>query len=398
MTDPKFDLKELGGSLGDLATFLPLAIGLITVCGLNATSLFLAAGILYIVAGILYGVPIPVQPLKATSAIAIALAVPAKEISAAAFLAGVLFLLVSLFRLDARIGKVFSRPIVRGIQLGLGVLLVQGGIKGIFGAWGPSLRLSGIPPWLPGAVVGAAAVAIIVLSRESRRYPATLVVIPFGMLAGGFLSSAGIPGSVPTGWIRPEVGLPLGADLYTVFVVLLLPQVPLTFANSIVATSDAASRYYGERAERVTQRTLAATLGIGNLLAGILGGMPLCHGSGGVTAHYRFGARTGGANLFIGTAFLLVALVFGKSAAYLSGFLPSSVLGALLVYVGIQHARLVRDIVGFPREIGVALSIGLATLATGNLAVSFATGIVLERMIGRFLPEPPVRLMGRHER
>ena len=387
----KFDLNEVAGSLGDLATFLPLAVGLITVNGVNATSLFLAAGLLYIAAGLYYGLPIPVQPLKATSAIAIALAVSPEAISAAAFWAGALFLAVSLFRLDEWLGKVFTRPVVRGIQLGLAVLLVQGGLKGVFGPWDRSLHLSGIPPWVPGAVVGAAVAAIVALSRGSRRYPATLVVIPFGVLAGGILTSAWIPGPVATGWIRPEAGLPLGADPYIVFVVLLLPQIPLTLANSIAATSDAAGTYYGARARRVTHRGLAATLGIGNLLAGVIGGMPLCHGSGGVTAHHRFGARTGGANLFIGTAFVLVALFFGRSVAAMSRLLPSSVLGALLVYVGIQHARLVRDIVGFPREIAVALCIGLVTIATGNLAAAFAAGIVLEGGIGRFLPEAAVR-------
>ena len=387
----KLSLNEIAGSLGDLATFLPLAIGLITVNGVNATSLFLAAGLLYIGAGFYYGLPIPVQPLKATSAIAIALAVPAEAISAAAFWAGVLFLFISLFRLDVWLGKVFTRSIVRGIQLGLAVLLVQGGLKGVFGPLDTSLHLSGVPPWAPGLFIGTAVVTIVALSRGSRRYPATLVVIPFGMLAGGFLTSTWFPGSVATGWIRPGMGLPLGADPYTVLIVLLLPQVPLTLANSIAATSDAAGNYYGDRAGRVTHRGLAATLGIGNLLAGLLGGMPLCHGSGGVTAHYRFGARTGGANLFIGTLFVLVALFFGRSVADMSRLLPSSVLGALLVYVGIQHARLVRDIIGSPREIAVALSIGLVTLATGNLAVSFAAGIVLERAIGRFFPEATVR-------
>jgi len=382
----KLDLNEVAGSFGDLATFLPLAVGLITVNGVNATSLFLAAGLLYIAAGLYYGLPIPVQPLKATSAIAIALAVPPEAISAAAFWAGALFLFISLFRLDEHLGKVFTRPIVRGIQLGLAVLLVQGGLKGVFGVWDHSLRLAGVPSWVPGAVIGAAAAAIVALSRGSRRYPATLVVIPFGVLAGGMLSSAWIPGSVATGWIRPEPGLPLGADPYTVLVVLLLPQIPLTLANSIAATSDAAGSYYGIRAKRVTHRGLAATLGIGNLLAGILGGMPLCHGSGGVTAHYRFGARTGGANLFIGTVFVLVALFFAKSVVDVSHLLPPSILGALLVSVGIHHARLVRDIAGSPREIAIALSIGLATLATGNLAVSFAAGIVLEGAIRRFYP------------
>lgn len=387
----KFDLSEAAGSLGDLATFLPLAVGLITVNGVNATSLFLAAGLLYIAAGLYYGVPIPVQPLKATAAIAIALAVPKEAISAAAFWMGGIFLFLSLFRLDALLGKVFTRAVVRGIQLGLAVVLVRGGLGGVFGAWDHAISLPGIPAWVPGVVVGTLVAAIVVLSRESRRYPATLVAIPFGVLAGAVLTSPWMPGSVATGWIRPVAAFPLGADPYIVFVVLLLPQVPLTLANSIAATSDAAAGYHGSRAKRVTPRALAATLGIGNLLAGVIGGMPLCHGSGGVTAHHRFGARTGGANLVIGTAFVVVALVFGRSVTEASRLLPSCVLGALLVSVGIQHARLARDIVGSPREIAVALCVGLVTLATGNLAVAFAAGIVLERAIRRCVPAAAAR-------
>ncbi len=387
----KLDLSEIAGSFGDLATFLPLAVGLITVNGVNATSLFLAAGLLYIAAGLYYGLPIPVQPLKATSAVAIALAVPKEAIAAAAFWAGVFFLFLSMSRLDRHLGQVFTRPVVRGIQLGLGVLLVRAGLGGVFGPWETSLHLCGVPSWLPGAVVGAAVTAIVVLSRESRRYPATLVVIPFGVLAGGLAASAGIPGPFAVGWVRPEAGVPLGADPSLVFAVLLLPQIPLTLANSIAATSDAARACYGDRADRVTPRGLAATLGLGNLVAGLIGGMPLCHGSGGVTAHYRFGARSGGANIVIGAAFVVVALFFGRSVADASRLLPPAVLGALLVYVGVQHARLARDIAGSPREVAVAAGIALVTLATGNLAAAFAAGIALDRAIRRFLPEKAAR-------
>ncbi len=387
----RLNVREVAGSLGDLATFLPLAVGLITVNGVNATSLFLSAGLLYIAAGLYYGLPIPVQPLKATAAIAIATSVPAEAISAAALWAGLLFVAVSLFRLDEWLRKVFTRPVVRGIQLGLAVLLVRSGLNSVLLPSCASRSLAGVPVWAPGLAIAAVVAAIVALSRGSRRYPATLVVIPFGLLAGGFLMPAWLPRTVATGWVRPAVGLPLGVDPWSVFVALLLPQIPLTLANSIAATSDAARAYYGDRAKRVTHRGLAASLGIGNIVAGLVGGMPMCHGSGGVTAHYRFGARTGGAPLFIGTAFLVVGLFFGKSVADLSRLLPSSVLGALLVYVGVQHARLLGDIAGVPRELGVALAIGLATLATGNLAAAFAAGIALERAAGRFFPEASAR-------
>ena len=381
----RLDLNEVSGSFGDLATFLPLAIGLVTVNGVNATSLFLSAGLLYIGAGLYYGIPIPVQPLKATSAIAIALAVRPEAISAAAFWMGVLFVSVSLFNLNGLFGKIFTRPIVRGIQLGLGILLVKGGMSALFGAPSmPSLGGWGISPVF-GALVGAAVAGIIVLSGENRRYPAALAVLAFGIVFGGATASFAALSSASLGWIRPEWGMPAGADFYTVFIVLLLPQIPLTFANSVAATADTAARYYGKGARKVSLRALAATLGVGNLFAGLIGGMPMCHGSGGVTAHYRFGARTGAASVFIGVVFVLLALLFGKSLPALCRLLPIPVLGALLIYIGVQHARLVRDVLNSAHESAVVAGIGMVTLATGNLAIAFGGGILLNAIIVRLL-------------
>lgn len=380
----RLDLNEISGSLGDLATFLPLAIGLIAVNGVNATSIFLSAGLLYIAAGLYYGVPVPVQPLKATSAIAIALAATPEDIAATALLMGSIFVAISFFNLGEFLSKAFPRPIVRGIQLGLGILLVK---KGFTFTFGPNLAMAGgdaSRSVLFAAVLGGIVLGIILLSRQSRRYPAALVVIVLGVLCGLFLSPGKIFSSLSFGWIRPEWGFPLQADLRTVILILLLPQIPLTFANSVVATADTAGCYYGEGARRVTVRSLAASLGVANLFTAWIGGMPMCHGSGGVTAHYRFGARTGGANLFIGGLFVILALLFGRSTATLFGLLPPPVLGILLAYVGWEHARLIRDIAAYPRELSIAVLIGVLTLVTGNLAVAFAVGIALNAA-GRWL-------------
>ena len=372
----KFDLKEISGSLGDLGTFLPLAIGLITVNGVNATSLFLAAGLAYVGAGLFFGLPVPVQPLKATSAIAIAMAVRPEAVSGAAFFMGVIFLLLSVFDLKAFFSKVFTRPVVRGIQLGLAILLVKGGWKAIFGQAGAAAGMADAAVFY-GAAIAAAGAAIIFLSRESRRYPAALVLAAFGILCGLLLQPTGAVPVPGIGWIRPEWGIPAGADLYMIFVVLLLPQIPLTFANSVVATAETSRQIFGQDARRVTIRSLSLSLAVINLIAGLIGGMPLCHGSGGLTAHHRFGARSGGANLFIGGLFIVMALFLGKSIPTLFGLLPSSVLGMLLIYVGLKHALLAEDVLDVPRELAVAASIGIITLITGNLAIAFMTGIVL---------------------
>lgn len=374
----RLDLNEISGSLGDLATFLPLAAALIAAKGVNATSIFLSAGLLYIASGLYYGIPVPVQPLKATTAIAIATAATPDDVSATALLMGLVFLGISVFDLSEMLKRVFTRPVVRGIQLGLGILLVRQGIAFAFGPVQPAEAGAPGGPILLPAALGGITLGTILLSRGSRRYPAALVVIGLGILCGALLGRGGTLSSLSVGWIRPEWRLPLGADAGTVILVLLLPQIPLTFANSVVATADTAGCYYRESARRVTTRHLAASLGIANLFSACIGGMPLCHGSGGVTAHYRFGARTGGASVFIGGVFVVSALLFGKSTASLFGLLPPPVLGALLAYVGLEHSRLIRDIVRVPRELAVAVVAGLLALVTGNLALSFAAGMVAD--------------------
>ncbi|GAB4362084.1 MAG: putative sulfate/molybdate transporter [Deltaproteobacteria bacterium] len=373
----RFDLREISGSLGDLATFLPLAVGLIAVNGVGATAIFLSAGLLYIAGGFYYGIPVPVQPLKATSAVAIALAASPGDIAATALLMGLLFTGISLFDLGGFVRKAFPRPVVRGIQLGLGILLARKGLLLAFGRTPGIAAGSGGYSLLLAASLGGIALGIILLSRESRRYPAALVVIALGLLCGVILAPDRIFSGMTLGWVRPAWGLPLDADWGTVLFLLLLPQVPLTFANSVVATADTAACYYGEEARRVTVRGLSASLGIANLFAAWAGGMPMCHGSGGVTAHHRFGARTGGANLFIGGLFVGMALLLGRSLGSLFSIFPSPVLGILLAYVGVEHARLVRDILPIPGETAVAVLIGCLTLATGNLAIACAAGVVV---------------------
>jgi SulP family sulfate permease len=375
------NLSEFSGALGDLGTFLPLAVSLIAVCKLNATSVFLSAGLLYIAAGLYFRLPVPVQPLKATSAIAVAVGAAPSDIAATALLMGAIFVLIHALRLDRPLMKLFPRSVVRGIQLGLGVVLVKGGWKLFAGdLGGPSFALGGIR--VPVVLIGGfAAAGLILLSRGESRFPSALAAILLGTLCGLWRADPEALSSLTAGFVPIEFSNPAAADLQTVLFVLLLPQVPLTFANSVVATADTCRAYFGKEAERVTERNLSASLGIANLASALFGGIPMCHGSGGVTAHYRFGARTGRAGLFIGSLFLFLGILYGKSVAALCALVPSPVLGMLLVYVGAKHAMLARDIARSPRELGVALFIGLSTLATGNLSFAFGGGILLSLLL-----------------
>jgi len=172
------------------------------------------------------------------------------------------------------------------------------------------------------------------------------------------------------------VNVPSPADLYAALVLLVIPQIPLTIGNAVFATVDTAKHYFGPQAKRVTPKALLTTMGVVNMGAGLLGGMPICHGSGGMTAHFRLGARTGGAALLIGIPFLAMAIFLDGNVVPILSLVPYAVLGVLVVFVGVHHSLLVRDLKG-KREILVALAVAIPGLVTTNLAIGLASGICL---------------------
>ena len=169
-----------------------------------------------------------------------------------------------------------------------------------------------------------------------------------------------------------------GDVLLTALTVLVIPQLPLSFANSCLATADAARTYFGEQAARVRPGHLATSLGSANVVAGAISGMPVCHGAGGLTAHYAFGARTAGAPFAMGGALLVLAVAAGSGLAAVLAAFPLPILAALLSAAGLLHIGLARDLAG-AREVLLALLVaGLGFWL--NLAVGLGAG--LARLVG----------------
>jgi len=149
----------------------------------------------------------------------------------------------------------------------------------------------------------------------------------------------------------------------------------MTLGNAVIANADLSEQYFGNDSKKVTYKALCFSMSLANFFSFFVGGMPLCHGAGGLAAHYRFGARTAGSNLMIGIIFLALALFLGTHALTIVNLIPFSVLGVLLVFAGGQLTLTIIDIkerndlfVGF-----VMLGITLAS----NLAVGFGVGILL---------------------
>jgi len=151
--------------------------------------------------------------------------------------------------------------------------------------------------------------------------------------------------------------------------------VPLSFANSCLATADAARVYFGKLGERVRPGRLATTFGSANLLAGAISGMPVCHGAGGMTAHYAFGARTAAAPAAMGVLLLTLALALGSGLAGLLTAFPLPILAGVLATAGVLHILLLRDLTR-ARDWAVALLVGIVGFEV-NLTVGLALGLAL---------------------
>ena len=127
----KFNRLELAGSLGDLGTLLPLSIAMIIILKLSVTTVFFMMGLFYIFSGLYFRLPIPVQPLKVVSAIAIAYPsqVSLSVLAASGIIFGFIMLFLSFSGLIDRIAKFFTKPVIRGIQLGLGFILINRAVE-----------------------------------------------------------------------------------------------------------------------------------------------------------------------------------------------------------------------------------------------------------------------------
>jgi SulP family sulfate permease len=363
---PRFNYTELAGAVADLGVFVPIAVALIVKNGLSPTAVLLPAALLYIAAGLLYRTPVPVQPLKAFGAIAIAKGLGSSAIAAGALLMGGVFVLLGASGLLDRVAKVFPQPIIRGIQLSVGLLFCQL-------AW--TLTTSRSPSFVDHArpmwwLVGGAAV-VVAAALLFRRRNISLVMLVLAV-AGMVLSYHGSVSFGPSPLHAPDLDL----RVFTIAAVaLVIPQLPLTFANSCLATADAARTYFGDRAERVKPGRLALTLGIANLFAGAISGMPVCHGAGGMTAHRSFGARTGGAPIMIGGVLLVVALLLGASlSAILAGF-PLPILAGLLAVSGLLHIALLRDLQR-PSDWMFAVVTGILGFLS-NLAIALVAALLV---------------------
>ncbi len=375
----RLDRHEIAGSLGDMGTFLPLLVGMTAQNGLAFASALFFAGFFNVVTGLLFTIPMAVQPMKAIAAVALTEGLTAPQIVAAGATVSVVILVLGLTGLIEALDRAVPRSVVRGIQLALGLSLLMKGLQMVAG--------TRTPVGLDSVLTGALAALATIFLFFSRRLPAALLLFGAGLLLA-VLKSPHVAGTLHLGLSLPAWGPPGWDDVVSSFARAAVPQIPLTTLNSVIAVCALSATLFPDRP--ATPRRVAISVGLMNLVSAPFGGMPMCHGAGGLAGQYRFGARTNGSILFLGVAKMGIALLFGASLMTLCRAFPASILGVMLAVSGLELALVTRDQTA-RGDAFVMLATAGASLGLGNVALGFGIGLALAllRRLPRFRLEEP---------
>lgn len=361
----RFDRREWSGAFGDIGTDLPLLIAMLAATGLAAGPVFFSFGLALIFSGWIYRLPMPVQPLKAMAVVVIAGQASGAQLQLGGLMLGGLMLVLATAGVLEWLARVIPLWVVRGVQAALAVNLA-------LAAW----RLAGREGWA-GGVLALAAAGLIVALRRSPRWPVGLLVV-LGGVAWAWPEIAASLRLAPLQSYAEVPALPW-AEWPVVFLVLVLPQLPLSLSNSLVATVRTVGDLFPERAVGI--RGLGVSFAMLNFLAPFLGGVPVCHGCGGLAGHYALGARSGGSVVIYGAVLLLGGALFSGFLTALAAHFPFPLLAALLVVEAGVLLALSRDQLADPvRVLLVALVAAAGVLLPYGYLIGVVAGTILHHV------------------
>lgn len=363
-TRNRFNLAELAGAFGDIGTLIPFVVAYIAVLKMDAGSVLLPFGLMLIVAGALFRTPFPVQPMKLIGAAAVTHAAGADALTpavvvGAGVVTGLIWLFLGVSGLGRRVARLIPAPALLGVILGLGISFMLEGVRMMAQEW---------------VFSGSLFLVTLLLLGRAR------------VLSMGLLLSVGAGYALVTqpelfadlSKLEPSLHLPAFAwsalgwhELWAGLILLALPQLPLTFGNAYIAVTDEHNRLFPDRA--VTERQVALSTGAMNMFSSAIGGVPLCHGAGGLAGHVKFGAQTGGASIMLGVLLTIMALFFSNSVGTIFQLFPPSVLGVVLFLAGLELATSSRTYDG--EKVDRTIVLATAALAVFNVGLAVLFGI-----------------------
>jgi MFS superfamily sulfate permease-like transporter len=360
--DYEFSLREFGGSLGDFGTLLPFTVGYIVICGFEPAGLLFGIGLTNIFLALIYKIPLPVQPKKVVGSVALSQAWSVSQVLGAGFGLGVIWVVLSLSqRLSDLLMKV-PKPVVRGIQLGLAI----------------TLALTGVELMKPQLVLSLIFLGLGFLMLRNRYLPGSIFLVLFGFIYSIYTGNLDLS-SVKLGFSLPSLHFFSIEDILYGFIYAGFAQLFLTLTNAVIATVSLVHELFPERRD-VTPKNLIMNMGIMNITTPFIGGMPLCHGAGGLAAQYMFGARTGGAILMEGLLEVGLGLFFSTSIQTLFTAFPQFITGVMLLMASVELGKIAFKVEGMNASI-VLFTALISTVF--NIAIGFAAGLVLHYTVER---------------
>ena len=397
-----YDLKALRGDLFGGVTAavvgLPVALAFGVASGLGAVAGLYGAIAVGFFASVFGGTRSQISGPTGPMAVAVAVIVTTHADNlAAAFtiviMAGVIQILLGV----ARIGRFVAYTpysVISGFMSGIGVIIIllqtlpflgasiaEGGPLGAVQSWPDAINDLNYHALAIAAV--ALGVGILWPEKLKKFLPASLAALIAGTLMGVlWLTNAPVIGEVPIGlpgFMQPDYSLDiLASAVQPALIIALLGSID-SLLTSLVADSITRTRHNPNR-ELVGQ-------GIGNTIAGFIGGLPGAGATLGTVVNIRAGGRTQVSGVI--RAAILLALVLGLGR-YVEA-IPHAALAGILMKVGwdIIDWRFITRVHRVQREhllvmvitMGLTVFLDLVTaVAIGLIAATMASARQFERL------------------
>jgi len=323
-------LNEISGSFGDLGTLIPLLVAMSKENMIYLPGAFFWGGIFNIIAAFQWNIPMPVQPMKAIASVALTDGMTPNEIICAGLITSSVIFLLGITKTINIFNKIIPIDLISGMQLGLGLNMIKKGID----------IISNINSWISldsyttSIIIGIFSLTLF----RFKRLPVALILFSIGIIfaiiniSRNTLTIVFIP-IFPPIWIGNSLTL---KDFLNGFIKGALPQLPLTTLNSVISVADLAKELFPNNYP--SKISIATSIGIMNLVGCLFGGMPMCHGAGGLAGQYKFGARGGLSILILGIGKILLSIIFGLSLITILTVFPNNILGILIIFSGLQLA------------------------------------------------------------
>lgn len=358
----RYDWREFAGAFGEVGTLIPFVAAYISLLKMDPAGILLAFGGALIAAGLFYKTPFPVQPMKAIGAAAItqglgAVTLTPAMVVGAGMATGLIWIGLGATGLAQRLAIWIPRTALLGVVMGLGFSFMLEGLQLMAKSW----------------VIAVSLLVMTLLLLARSRFPAMVVLLLAGA-AVALVQQNSLLNELAL--IKPVPRLPtltwssLGwNDIWRGAFLLALPQLPLTFGNALMAITEENNRLFPDR--QVTERKVAFSTGLLNLFSSAVGGIPMCHGAGGMAGHVKFGACTGGASVMLGMLLTVLALFFADSVAVMFRLFPPATLGVILFLAGAELALSSRDSETYKEDRFVVVTTAAFAIVNVGMAVVF---------------------------